>query len=264
MEKTLDYATIRLEVTGGIATLVLNQPDSLNALSIQMMQDLRQAVVRLESESAVRALVVTGAGRAFCAGASQAPGNAAPPDDPDYLVRDLYNPLIAQLVELRVPKLAAVNGVAAGAGMSLALACDIVVAARSAYFLPAFVNQALVPDSGATWHLPRALGAARATAFMMLNARLPAQQAADWGMIWACVDDEALQAEAGKLASQLAQGPTVALAQTPKLVRVAQTHTLAQQLQAELEGQRLARVTSDRREAQRAFAEKRKPEFSGR
>lgn len=260
----MDYASIRLEVADGIAHLTLNRPASLNALNIQMLTDLGQAVARLQDDQAVRLLVLTGAGRAFCAGADQSPGSASPPDDPDFLMRDHYNPLFASIAGLRVPKLAVVNGVAAGAGMALALACDIVVAARSAYFLPAFVNQALVPDSGASWHLPRALGAPRATAFLMLNQRLPAQQAADWGLIWSCVDDEALEGEGMKLALQLAEGPTVAISQTSALIRRAGSGTLLEQLQAELEGQRHARDTLDRQEAKRAFAEKRKPNFSGR
>jgi len=260
----MNFETLSLSIIDGVATVTLDRPDRLNAVSIQMCDELRSVVLRIQRDAGVRALLLTGSGRGFCSGADQSPENVPPPDDPDLLVRDYFNPVYSMIADLRIPKVAAVNGVAAGAGMSLALTFDIVLAARSAYFLPAFINQALVPDSGASWQITRAVGAARAIGFLTLNRKLPAQQAADWGLIWECVEDDALMERAKGLAHELAAGPTVALAQTVRLTRSAGTNSLTEQLHAEMDAQRIARATQDREEARRAFAEKRKPVFSGR
>lgn len=260
----MDYETLKFDVAEGLATVTLNRPDRLNAVSLQMCDELRAVVLRIRADASVRALLLTGSGRGFCSGADQGPPNVPPPDDPDLLVRDYFNPLYSMIADLPVPKVAAVNGVAAGAGMSLALTFDIVLAARSAYFLPAFINQALVPDSGGSWQVTRAIGSARANGFLMLNRRLPAQQAADWGLVWECVEDDVLMERARALALELAAGPTVALAQTVRLTGLAGRNSLSDQLQAEMDAQRLARGTQDRQEARRAFSEKRKPVFTGR
>lgn len=257
--------SIRYEASGGVARITLNRPDRLNALTFPMLEELALVLRRIAAgRDAIRAVVVTGAGRGFSSGADVVAPRPADPDDPKQSLRDYYNPAYQLLKNLPVPTIAAVNGPCAGAGMSLALTCDIVVAARSAYFLAAFVNIGLVPDAGASWLLPHRLGSARATGMMLLGERVSAEQAEHWGLIWKCVADDELLSTVDHLALKLAAGPTTAHALIKQLVRAAGQNSLPSQLQLEGELQELARSTADAAEARKAFAEKRPPVFEGR
>src|SRR5687768_13276849 len=205
----MDFTHIRLEQSpAAVASVTLNRPDSLNSLNASMVDELRKAVESLEASGA-RCLLITGEGRGFSSGADLAGGGGGLPDDAGMALEKHFNPLVEALFALPVSVVAAVNGPAAGAGCSLALAADIVIAARSAYFLQAFVNVGLVPDAGATWLLPQLAGRARALEMMMLGERIPAEKALEWGMIARVVDDQDLAAESVALATRLAQGPTV-------------------------------------------------------
>jgi len=254
---------IRLEQSpAAVATITLARPDSLNALNAAMVDELRAAVESL-SESGARCLLITGEGRGFSSGADLASGGGLPADAGLALEKH-FNPLVEALFALPVPVVAAVNGPAAGAGCSLALAADFVVASRSAYFLQAFVNVGLIPDAGATWLLPQLAGRARAMEMMMLGERIPAEQAFEWGMIARLVEDDELAAEAVALATRLAQGPTVALGLIRKLARNASQLPLSEALAAERLGQRRAGETEDFKAAVFAFLQKRQPRFDGR
>ena len=259
--------SILLDLTGGVATITLNRPDKLNAFNEAMHAELAQALNRIEADGTVRAVLLTGAGRAFCAGqdlGDRVMGDgAAPPDLGDTLDR-LYNPLVRRLHRLERPVIAAVNGVAAGAGANLALACDLVLAARSARFIQAFCKLGLVPDSGGTYALPRLVGPARAMALALLGEPVPAEQAAAWGLIWRVVDDERLQAEATALARQLATQPTRGLGLIKRALNASADNTLDEQLDLERDLQREAGRTEDYREGVRAFLEKRPAVFGGR
>ena len=257
------FAHIRLETSpAAVATVTLNRPDSLNALNAAMLDELRAAVESLPGSGA-RCLLLTGAGRGFSSGADLASGGGLP-DDVGAALEAHFNPLIEALFALPIPVVAAVNGAAAGAGCSLALAADIVVAGRSAYFLQAFINIGLIPDAGATWLLPRLAGRARAMEMMMLGERIPAGQAAQWGMIARVVEDEHLASEAGALATRLAQGPTIAYGLLRRLARDAEQLPLAEALAAERVAQRDAGRTDDFRQAVFAFLQKRQPTFDGK
>lgn len=258
----MHFDHIRLEQSpAAVATITLNRPDSLNALSGAMLGELRTAVESL-SGSGARCLLLTGEGRGFSSGADLAGGGGLPEDVGAALER-YYNPLLEALFDLPIPFVAAVNGPAAGAGCSLALAADIVIAARSAYFLQAFVNIGLIPDAGATWLLPRLAGRARAMEMMMLGERIPAEQAMEWGMIARVVEDEFLAEEAMVLAARLAQGPTVALGLIRQLARNSGSLPLAEALGAERVAQRTAGETDDFKSAVVAFLQKRQPRFEG-
>jgi 2-(1,2-epoxy-1,2-dihydrophenyl)acetyl-CoA isomerase len=259
----MDFAHIRLDLSpAAVATITLNRPDSLNALNGGMVDELRRAVESLPGSDA-RCLLITGEGRGFSSGADLASGGGLP-DDAGAALEKHFNPLIEALFALDLPVVAAVNGPAAGAGCSLALAADIVIAARSAYFLQAFVNVGLVPDAGATWLLPQLAGRARALEMMMLGERIPAETALEWGMIARVVDDGDLVEEAVALASNLAQGPTVALGLIRKLARASAQLPLSEALAAERIAQREAGRTEDFRAAVIAFLQKRRPQFRGR
>lgn len=255
------------QVEAGVAELVLNRPDRLNALSEAMHRELAAHLDCIAGDTSVRAVLLTGAGRGFCAGqdlGDRVMGEGdAPPDLGDTLER-LYNPLIRRLRGLEKPIVCAVNGVAAGAGANLALACDIVLAARSASFIQAFCRIGLVPDSGGTWFLPRLVGEARARALMLLGDKLSAEQAEAWGMIWKVVDDDRLMPEARALARALAAGPTRGLALIKRALAATWTNALDTQLDLERDLQREAGRTADYREGVRAFIEKRPPRFEGR
>jgi 2-(1,2-epoxy-1,2-dihydrophenyl)acetyl-CoA isomerase len=262
----MSYQTILYEPAGGVARLTLNRPERLNSLNGAMHAELRDALARAVKD-AMRVLVLTGAGRGFCAGQDlgdrRVAGGAARADLGESIERN-YKPLVLALASLPMPTIAAVNGVAAGAGASIALACDLVVAAKSATFIQAFGKLGLVPDSGATWFLPRLVGYARAMGLALLGERLAAEDAARWGLIWRCVDDAEFAARVDGLARELAAAPTRALVRTRDAMRAAATRTLSEQLDLERDYQRELGFTDDYAEGVAAFAEKRAPRFAGR
>jgi 2-(1,2-epoxy-1,2-dihydrophenyl)acetyl-CoA isomerase len=261
----MTYETITLDISDQIATITLNRPERLNAASLDMADEINHAVSGNLGDA--RCLIITGAGRAFCSGADlQARGaSSLTGGETSYaaLTRH-YNPMMMKLARLDMPVITAINGPAAGVGCSIGLCGDFVLAGKSGYFLQAFVNIGLVPDGGASWMLPRLIGKARATQMMMLGERISGEQAADWGMIYKCVEDDALMAETRALATRLAGGPTVAYAHMRKNILTALENSYAEALLAEAEGQRIAGGTDDAREGGKAFLEKRKPEFKGR
>jgi 2-(1,2-epoxy-1,2-dihydrophenyl)acetyl-CoA isomerase len=260
------YESILFTVHDGIARLTLNRPDKLNSFTGAMHGEVRDALARVRAEGA-RVLVLTGAGRGFCAGQDLGDRAVAPGGkgaDLGESIERNYTPLILSLRALPLPVIAAVNGVAAGAGANIALACDLVVAARSASFVQAFCKLGLVPDCGGTWMLPRLLGNARAMGLALLGDKLPAQQAADWGLIWRCVEDAELAATVDALAAQLAVAPTLGLARTKEALYGAWGRTLAEQLDVERDLQRELGWSQDYAEGVAAFIEKRAPRFLGR
>jgi 2-(1,2-epoxy-1,2-dihydrophenyl)acetyl-CoA isomerase len=256
---------ITLDLDGPVAIVTLNRPDKLNSFTGAMHREVRAALDRIEADG-VRAMVLTGAGRGFCAGQDLADPEfdiAADFDAAEALEQN-YNPLVRRLKGLPFPVVCAVNGVAAGAGANLALACDIVVAARSASFIQAFARIGLVPDAGGTWSLTRLVGEARAKGLAMLAEPLGAETAASWGLIWKVVDDHDLMAEALGLAGRLAGQPTRAFALIKQAVHAASTNDFATQLELEKTLQHQAGKTEDFREGVAAFLEKRKARFKGR
>ena len=263
----MTYETILFTIEGGIARLTLNRPDRLNSFNDQMHGEVRAALDEVRGNASVRVLLLTGAGRGFCAGQdlsdrSVAPGTA--PVDLGASIERNYKPLVLGLRALEMPVVCAVNGVAAGAGANLALACDIVIAARSASFIQAFSKIGLIPDSGGTYFLPRLVGDARALGLSLLGDKLPAAQAAEWGLIWQCVDDEQLKASTDKLLAQLAEGPTRGYAAIKKALQASPMNTLAAQLDLERDVQRALGYSDDYREGVEAFTAKRPPKFTGR
>src|SRR5215210_2378424 len=235
----MTYDHIRFDLSpAAVATITIARPDRLNALSGETVDELRAAVEEA-GRSGARCLLLAGEGRGFSSGADLASGDG-PPDDVGASLEKHFNPLIEAVFALPIPVVAAVNGPCAGAGCSLAFAADLVVAARSAYFLQAFVNIGLIPDAGATWLLPRLAGRARAMEMMMLGERVPAEQALEWGLISRVVEEEALASEAAALAARLAQGPTVALGLIRRLAREAGHIPLSEALAAERVAQREA------------------------
>ncbi len=260
----MTYETITLGIENQIATITLNRPERLNACPPHMADEISDALLRLED---ARVLVITGAGRAFCSGADLAARGERPVTGGEGAYISLtqhYNPMITRLLRLEIPVITAVNGPAAGVGCSIALVGDFVIAGASGYFLQAFVNIGLVPDGGSTWLLPHLIGKARATQMMMLGEKVGAQQAADWGMIYKAVPDDALAGEVGALAAKLASGPTVSYATTRRNLLVALQSGLADTLLAEAEGQRIAGNSDDAKEGGMAFLQKRKAEFKGK
>jgi 2-(1,2-epoxy-1,2-dihydrophenyl)acetyl-CoA isomerase len=262
----MSYETILFEVDSGIARLTLNRPDKLNSLNVQMHAEVRQALSSLP-ESGARVLVLTGAGRGFCAGQDLSDRAVAPGSqgvDLGESLENRYNPLVLTLRNLAMPVIAAVNGVAAGAGANIALACDIVIAARSANFVQAFSKLGLIPDSGGTWFLPRLVGDARAMGLTLLGNKLPADQAAAWGLIWQCVEDAELTATVDAMARQFAVAPTRGLAATKQALRRSWQNSFKEQLDVERDVQRELGRSSDYAEGVAAFTEKRSPRFTGR
>lgn len=263
----MEYRNIQFAVDAGIARLTLNRPDKLNSFTGEMHAELRDALDRIQADKAARVLVLTGAGRAFCAGQDLADPDMAAADGkmPDIgnVVENNYKPLVLRLQNLRVPTIAAVNGIAAGAGASVALACDLVVAAKSVSFLQAFSKIGLIPDTGGTWFLPQRVGMARAMGLAMLADKLPAEKAAEWGLIWAAYDDAEFGAKVEALAAQLATMPTKALVRTRQAMHAAPGHTLEQQLSFEGGFMRELGWSPDYAEGVAAFMEKRAPKFTG-
>lgn len=253
--------SIRVERRDGYHAITLNRPDRLNSVTAAMGVALRRALDAAAADPACRAVLLGGAGRAFCAG--QDLDGLDPEADLGATLEAVYNPLVRRLAALPCPTVCAVNGVAAGAGASLALACDVVIAARSARFIQAFARIGLIPDSGGTWFLPRLVGPGRARALALLAEPVPAEVAAQWGMIWRAVDDDRLQPEAEALAAGLARGPTRAYALTRRAMLAAETQGLDAQLDLERDLQREAGRTPDYREGVRAFLGKRPPAFTG-
>jgi 2-(1,2-epoxy-1,2-dihydrophenyl)acetyl-CoA isomerase len=262
----MSYQTILFEVSAGIARLTLNRPERLNSFNTDMHSEVQEALAALRSDTSARVLVITGAGRGFCAGQDLGDRVVAPGGPPPNLGPSIergYKPLILALHRLPLPVIAAVNGVAAGAGANIALACDLVVAARSATFIQAFSKIGLVPDSGGTWILPRLVGHARALGLALLGEKLPAEQAAQWGLIWRCVEDAQLDTEVDALARQLAVAPTRGLARTKQAMLEGGGRTLEQQLDVERDYQQELGHSADYAEGVAAFMEKRVPRFTG-
>jgi len=258
----MTYQTISLEIADQIARITLNRPDRLNSFTREMHGELALA---LDASAEARVIILTGAGRGFCAGQdlndrAVAPGEAV---DLGETVEDSWNPLIRRLATMPQPIIARVNGVAAGAGANVALACDLVVAARSAKFIQSFSALGLIPDSGGSWHLPRLVGQQRALGLALTGEPLSAEKAAEWGLIWKCVDDDALDAEVDALAQRLASLPPLGLAAIKQIIRTTSERTLDQELDLQAGEMRRLGFTADYREGVAAFLEKRRPTFTG-
>jgi 2-(1,2-epoxy-1,2-dihydrophenyl)acetyl-CoA isomerase len=264
----MSYRTILFECDdAGIAHLTLNRPERLNSFNIEMHEEVRAALTRVKEDPRCRVLILTGAGRGFCAGQDLSDRAVAPGGGTADLGESIelrYKPLVLALRELPLPVIAAVNGVAAGAGANLALACDLVIATRSAIFIQSFAKVGLVPDCGGTWLLPRLVGQARAIGMAFLGDKLAAEQAAEWGLIWRCVADEDYPTAVSELAKRLAAAPTRALGRIKDAMYASGTRTLAAQLDIERDFQRELGYSRDYAEGVAAFMEKRTPQFTGR
>lgn len=265
----MSYAAIKLELRDNVAIVTLNRPEALNAIDGAMTSELLDVVTGItDGNIKARALLITGAGRGFSSGADLLttvnPDNPEAAKDVGGVLEREYNPLIKALRDLPVPIVSAVNGACAGAGMSLAMAADVILAARSAFFLQAFVNVSLVPDAGSSYFLPRLVGKAKAARMMMLGEKIGAEEAERWGLLSAVYDDDKLMDEAFKIAAKLAAGPTGALALIRRMIAESEGNSLAEQLDLEREFQRRAGRLEDFAEGVRAFLAKRKPEFKGR
>jgi 2-(1,2-epoxy-1,2-dihydrophenyl)acetyl-CoA isomerase len=259
--------SVLVSLEAGVLQLTLNRPEKLNAFNPEMHRALRQGLERAADESEVRAVLLTGAGRGFCAGQDLAERDVSPgaaPIDLSVSLGSNYNPLVRRLRALPKPVVCAVNGVAAGAGANIALACDLVLAARSARFVQAFSRIGLIPDSGGTYFLPRLVGTARAMGLAMLAESLAAEQAEQWGLIWKALDDERLAGEALALARRLASGPTKGYGLLKKALDASSGNSLDAQLDLERDLQREAGFSEDYREGVGAFKEKREPRFKGK
>ena len=260
------YENIKLERSGGTATITLDRPDSLNAWTPDLGDELLSAVRDLADDSGVRAVGITGAGRAFSSGADLKASRRTMEDgSPDMSsgLREIYNPIIEAITATPKPYVASVNGAAAGIGCSLALACDLIVAAESSFFLLAFVRVGLIPDGGSLFHVAARVGLTRAVEMAMRGQRVPAPTALDWGLINEVVPDDQLQSRTGELLAELAAGPTVSYGNIKRLARSGAVAGLAEQLDLEADLQQVQGSTSDYQEGVAAFKEKREPRFSG-
>ncbi|NIB40899.1 2-(1,2-epoxy-1,2-dihydrophenyl)acetyl-CoA isomerase [Pseudomaricurvus alkylphenolicus] len=263
----MSYNTITFEIDEGVAVLTLNRPDKFNSFNTEMHEEVRDALKVARTDDSIRCLLLTGNGRAFCAGQDLGDRSVAAGEEmPDLgeSVEKNYNPLIRAINNLDMPVICAVNGIAAGAGSSVALACDIVLAARSASFLQAFCKIGVIPDSGSTWMLPRLVGMARAKGLALLGDKLPAEKAEEWGLIWQCVDDDKLQEESLAMAKHFATQPTKGLSLIKRALKASTANSLDEQLELEKEFMRIAGCTDDYREGVAAFMEKRPANFKGK
>ncbi len=259
----MSYETILFDVKDRVARLTLNRPDRLNSFTVQMHSEVADALGKLGD---ARVLVITGAGRGFCAGQDLSDRAVAPGGDGVDLgesIEKRYNPLVRCITSLEMPVICAVNGVAAGAGANIAFAGDIVIASKSAKFIQSFANIGLIPDSGGTWSLPRLAGQPRALGLALTGEPLTAERAEAWGLIWKAVEDGELVSVTDALAAKFASAPTMGLAATKKLIRESGARTLDQQLDIERDVQRALGKTHDYKEGVAAFLEKRPPAFTG-
>jgi 2-(1,2-epoxy-1,2-dihydrophenyl)acetyl-CoA isomerase len=261
----MDFERVKLDIDGNVALLTLNHPEVMNAVSQEMLGGLMAALDHVEDrKNGARCLLITGAGRGFCAGANLQPrSEGSRSGDAGSVLETLYHPFLRRLRELPMPIVTAVNGAAAGVGMSFALMGDLCVCARSAYFLQAFRRIGLIPDGGSTWILPRLIGKARAMELSLLGERLPSEKALEWGLISRVVDDAELMPKAKELAQDLANGPTVSLKLIRRLYWESTDNSYEEQLNLERQMQRIAGSSSDFAEGVRAFLEKRPAKFKG-
>lgn len=263
----MSYENILFDLAGGIARLTLHRPEKLNSFTTAMHEEVREAVQRVGAEPEVRVLLLTGAGRGFCAGQDLGDRAVAPGEEAVDLgasIERYYAPLVLALRALKVPVVCAVNGVAAGAGVNLALACDLVIAKKSASFIQSFARLGLIPDTGGTYLLPRLAGTARAMGLALLGDKLMAEQAADWGLIWKCFEDDVFEDETERLLRHLAKAPTLGLAATKQAIYASAQVTLEQQLKVERDAMRALGRSEDYAEGVQAFLDKRAPVFHGR
>jgi 2-(1,2-epoxy-1,2-dihydrophenyl)acetyl-CoA isomerase len=262
----MSYQNILFDLQSGVARLTLNRPDKLNSFNVEMHLEVRDAIENTRNEAAARVLILTGAGRGFCAGQDLGDRAVSPGGEVDLgeSIEQYYAPLVRSLRSLPMPVLCAVNGVAAGAGAQVALACDIVIAAKSASFIEPFCKLGLIPDTGGTYFLPRLVGTARAMGISMLGEKIPAEQAAAWGLIWRAVDDADLGKTVDAIAAQLASGPTRGLARIKEAIYASANNRFEQQLELERDLMRELGRSHDYREGVAAFLEKRPAKFEGR
>ncbi|EIB7121167.1 2-(1,2-epoxy-1,2-dihydrophenyl)acetyl-CoA isomerase PaaG [Acinetobacter baumannii] len=263
----MDYQNIIAEEKNGVGYLTFNRPKALNSFNVDMHREVAEVLNQWTKNPDVRCVVISGEGRGFCAGQDLGdrvvdPNAEAP--DLGYSIETYYNPLIKTIVNMPKPVICAVNGVAAGAGANIALACDLVIAAKSANFVQAFCRLGLVPDSAGTWFLPRAVGHARAMGLALLGDKLPAETAKEWGMIWDVVEDAELKTKVTELAERLAKQPTFGLSLIKKAIHQSSNNTFDEQVLLERDLQRIAGRSEDYREGVQAFMNKREPNFKGR